>query len=106
MSGCRTSLGQRNAYAALQAGRAREHTAAFVALSAKRAGIEGTRSRGIRRCRLRRTRYLGLTRVQLAHVLTAVSLNFLRLGEWFTEVPRAKTRPSPSARLMTKVAAA
>jgi hypothetical protein len=73
---------------------------------AKRAGIEGTLSRGIRRCRLRRTRYIGLARTHLAHVLTAVALNFLRLGEWFTDVPRAKTRRSPYARLMADTMAA
>ena len=42
-----------DAYEALQAGRAREATAAFVATYAQRAGIEGTFLRGIRRCRLR-----------------------------------------------------
>jgi len=96
----------KEAYEALQAGRARENTAEFVATYAKRAGIEGTLSRGIRRCRLRRTRYIGLSRVHLAHVLTAVAINFLRLGEWFTEVPRAKTRRSPYARLMVDAMAA
>jgi transposase len=94
------SVRPQEAYQALQAARRREDTAEFVATYAKRAGIEGTLSRGIRRCRLRRTRYMGLARVRLAHVLTAVAINFLRLGEWFTEVPRAKTRRSPYARLM------
>ncbi len=94
------------AYEAVQAGRARESTAEFVATYAKRAGIEGTLSRGIRRCRLRRTRYIGLARTHLAHVLTAVAINFLRLGEWFTDVPRAKTRRSPYARLMADTMAA
>jgi transposase len=92
------------AYEALHDGRAREDTAEFKTLYANRAGIEGTLSRGIRRCRLRRTRYIGLARVHLAHVLTAVAINFLRLGEWFAEVPRAKTRYSSYARLMAKPA--
>jgi transposase len=96
----------KEAYEALQAGRAREHTAEFAATYAKRAGIEGTLSRSLRRCRLRRTRYIGLARVHLAHVLTATGINFLRLGEWFTEVPRAKTRRSPYARLMATALAA
>ncbi|MGZ6349177.1 MAG: transposase, partial [Ktedonobacterales bacterium] len=87
------------AYEALQAGRVRETTAAFVATYAQRAGIEGTLSRGIRRCHLRRSRYIGLTRTHLAHVLTAVAINFLRLGEWFTAMPPAKTRRSPYAQL-------
>ena len=94
------TLRPKEAYEALRAGRAREITAEFVATYAKRAGIEGTLSRGIRRCRLRRTRYFGLTRVHLAHVLTAVAINFLRLGEWFAEAPRATTRRSPYVQLM------
>jgi transposase len=87
-------------FVALQAARHRESAAEFRSTYGKRAGIEGTLSRGIRRCRLRRTRYTGLPRVHLAHLLTAVAINFLRLGEWFTAVPRAKTRRSPYAVLM------
>lgn len=69
-------------------------TTAYQQLYAHRAGIEGTLSRGVRRCRLRRTRYVGLPKVHLGHLLTAVALNFVRLGEWFLCVPRAKTRHS------------
>jgi transposase len=90
------------AYEALQAGRARAATAAFAAAYATRAGIEGTLSRGIRRCRLRRTRYIGLARTHLAHVLTAVAINFLRLGEWLRGMCPAKARLSHYARLMTE----
>jgi DDE family transposase len=100
------TLRPQEAYVALQAGRARERTAAFVATYAKRAGIEGTLSRGVRRCRLRRTRYLGLARTHLAHLLAAVAINFLRLGEWFMEAPAAQTRRSAYARLMAEPAAA
>jgi transposase len=70
-------------YQALQIARQREVTDAFEAEYARRAGIEGTISRGVRTARLRRTRYIGLTRVRLGHILTAVGLNVLRLGEWF-----------------------
>jgi transposase len=93
-------------YEALQAARQREGTAAFAATYAKRAGIEGTISREIRTCRLRRTRYIGLARTRLGHLLTAAALNFLRLGEWFTGSSRAKTRRSPFAILMTDLIAA
>jgi transposase len=85
---------------ALQAARQREGTAAFAAAYAKRAGIEGTLSRGIRTCRLRQLRYIGLVKARLGHLLTAVALNFLRLGEWFADIPRAKTRRSPFVTLM------
>jgi hypothetical protein len=57
-------------------------------------------------CRLRRTRYIGLRRVCLGHILTAVGLNVLRLGKWFLEIARAKTRITPFARLMADSAAA
>jgi transposase len=87
-------------YQALQVARQRETTAAFQAEYARRAGIEGTIARGIRSTRLRRTRYMGLPRVCLGHILTAVGLNALRLGEWFLETARAKTRITPFARLM------
>jgi transposase len=91
-------------YQALQAARQRETTGAFRQEYARRAGIEGTISRGIRVTRLRRTRYISLARVRLAHLLTAVGLNVLRLGEWFMETARPKTRITPFARLMADVA--
>jgi hypothetical protein len=56
--------------------------------------------------RLRRTRYIGLARVRLGHMLTAVELNVLRLSEWFLETARAKTRLPPFARLMADAPAA
>jgi transposase len=85
---------------ALQAARQREGTKAFQAEYNRRAGIEATLSRGVRTSRLRRTPYIGLKRTHLGHVLTAVGLNWLRLGEWLLEIPRAKTRRSPFTRLM------
>jgi transposase len=93
-------------YRALQTARQREATEAFQAEYARRAGIEGTISRKTRSLRLRRTRDIGLARVHLGHLLTAVGLNVLRLGEWFLETSRAKTRLTPFARLMAKAPAA
>jgi transposase len=93
-------------YRALQAARQREATEAFQVEYTRRAGIEGTISRGTRSTRLRRTRYIGLARVRLGHILTAAGLNVLRLGEWFLETARAKTRITPFARLMAAAAAA
>jgi transposase len=93
-------------YQALQTARQREATEAFQTEYARRAGIEGTISRETRSMRLRRTRYIGLRRVHLGHILAAVGLNVLRLGEWFRETSRAKTRITPFARLMADGAAA
>jgi len=77
---------------ALRAARQRESTAALGETYALRAGIEGTLARGIRRCRLRRTRYRGQPQIRLGHILAATGLNFLRLGEWS---PASSPRPSP-----------
>jgi transposase len=85
---------------ALQEARQREGTDAFGAAYARRAGIEGTLSRGIRTCRLRQIRYIGLAKARLGHLLTAAALNFLRLSEWFADVPRAKTLRAPFVTLM------
>ncbi len=91
---------------ALLAARERQETAAFAAADAVRAGIAGTLSRGVRTCALRRTRYIGQARTHLGHLCTAAALNFLRLGEWFTDTPRAKTRRMPFAMLMAEAVAA
>jgi transposase len=93
-------------YQALQTARQREATEAFQVEYARRAGIEGTISREICSMRLRRTRYIGLRRVHLGHILAAVGLNVLRRGEWFLETARAKTRVTPFARLMADAPAA
>jgi len=52
---------------ALLAARQRQETAAFTSAYAARAGIEGTLSRGVRTCALRRTRYVGQARTHLGH---------------------------------------
>jgi transposase len=104
-SGALSLFGKGGAYLALQEARQRERTDDFIKAYARRAGIEGTLSRGIRTCEMRCTRYSGLVRVRLGHLLTAVALNFLRLGEWFADVPRAKTRTSPFTLLMADVIA-
>jgi transposase len=48
----------------------------------------------------------GRQRTDSTHILAAVGLNVLRLGEWFLETSRAKTRITPFARLMADGAAA
>ena len=87
-------------YLALHAARHRESTEEFATAYARRAGIEGTLSRGVGRCGLRRARYIGLAKTRLQHILIATSINFLRIGEWLSGAPRARTRYSPFAQLM------
>ena len=91
-------------YEALRERRAREKTAEYVREYNKRVGVEGTLSQGVRRCRMRRSRYIGLAKVHLGHLLTGAALNFVRLGEWLVGTPRAQTRHSAFARLMAAAA--
>jgi hypothetical protein len=51
---------------------------------------------------MRRTRYIGLAKSHLGHVLIAVAIRFLRLGERFVEIPRPKIRISPFVRLINQ----
>ena len=102
----RIQVRPREQYEALRKARERERTADFQAQYARRAGIEGTVSRAVRTCDLRRSRYIGLTKTHLHHLLSATSLSFLRVGEWLMGAPKAKTRRSPFARLMAPATAA
>jgi transposase len=92
-------LQAREPYEALQEARKRQTTEEFRQQYAPRAGIESTHAQGIRRCGLRQARYVGLAKTHLQHLATAAALNFVRLGEWLTGTPRAKTRCSPFAAL-------
>jgi transposase len=89
-------------YEALKERRAYEQTPEYAAEYAKRAGIEGTISQGVRRCGLRRSRYLGLAKTHLGHVLTAAAVDFVRVAAWLADLPRARTRRSTFATLMAQ----
>jgi transposase len=80
---------------ALQAARQYQQTQAFKDRYQHRAGIEGTISQGVRVATLRRSRYVGLAKTHLQHVLTAAAINLRRLGDWLADTPRAKTRTAP-----------
>jgi Transposase DDE domain len=86
---------------ALYAARQRQQTPQFRERYGKRAGIEGTLSQGVRRSKMRRSRYIGLARTHLQHLLTAAALNLLRAVAWLVNMPRATTRPSRFAALLT-----
>jgi transposase len=72
-------LQAREPYEARQEARQRQTPEEFRQQYAPRAGIESTHA--------------------LQHLATAAALNFVRLGEWLTGTPRAKTRCSPLAAL-------
>ncbi len=89
-------------YLALGAARSREASAEYAAEYAKRAGIEGTVSQGVRSSGLRRSRYAGLMKTHLKHVLTAAAVNFIRIGNWLADTPLATTRQSSFVKLMAQ----
>ena len=79
---------------ALQAARERQQTAAFRDTYNQRAGIEGTISQGTRISDLRRSRYIGLAKTTLLHLVIGAAMNFVRVAAWLAERPRAQTRRS------------
>jgi hypothetical protein len=92
-------LPPRAEHEALKAARGQFTTEAGRRRYARRAGIEGTLSQGVRAFGLRRSRYRGLARTHLQHVATAAAVNLARLGAWFDAIPRAATRTSRFAAL-------
>jgi transposase len=92
-------LQAREHHEALQAARRGQETEEFRSRYAARAGIEGTHEQAIRRCGLRRCRYIGEAKAHLQHVLTAAAVNVVRLSEWWAGTPLAWTRCSRFAAL-------
>jgi transposase len=94
------TLRPREEHETLEAARVREAQPTFAREYQQRAGIEGTISAGVRALHLRRSRYLGLAKTHLQHVLTAAAMNFIRLGAWLAGTPLARTRQSAFTKLM------
>ena len=70
-------------YEALQAARARQQTDEFKFKYKKRAGVEGTISQGVRAFGLRRSRFIGLAKTHLQHLVTAAAINLTRTVDWW-----------------------
>ena len=103
-SGARTiSIRPREQHEAIQQARARQQTPEFHAQYARRAGVEGTFTQSNRHSDLRHARYIGLAKVHLQHLITAIALNLMRAIAWLAEVPRATTRTSAFAALMAQI---
>jgi transposase len=79
--------------------RARQKEGAFWELYRARAGIEGTISQGVRAFGMRRSRYRGMQKTHLQHVIIATALNLVRTVAWLEGEPLAKTRTSKFAAL-------
>ena len=86
-------------YQALQTARQQQNSTDWKKLYGTRAGVEGTLSQGIGTLGLRQARYVGLVKVRLQHLLTAVALNVLRMVAWLDGISHAKTRISRFAAL-------
>jgi transposase len=89
---------------ALRAARRREQTPEFVQTYAQRAGVEATHAQALRRCGLRRSRYYGHAKTHLHLLLTATTLNLVRLEAWLAGTPLAPTRQSVFSRFMQQAA--
>ncbi|WP_407077478.1 transposase [Streptomyces sp. SCSIO 30461] len=64
-----------------------------------RSGVEGTIHQAVTATGARRTRYAGLRKTALSHVLTATAINLIRIDAWWTGQPLAPTRTSHLAAL-------
>jgi transposase len=93
------TLQTKEEYEALHAARRRQKTPEFKEAYKARAGIESVQEQGQRRCGLQQARYLGLAKTRLQHILSACALNLIRVGEWLSGTPHAKTRVSRFVRL-------
>ncbi len=80
---------------ALQAARRRQTTEVFKGPYAARAGVEGTLSQAVRAFGFRSTRYIGLAKTHLQHILTATAINLVRLADWFEDPVHHSPKPSP-----------
>ncbi len=89
------TIRDRPAYEAVALARQRQTTEEFKKAYARRAGIEGTLSQGVRLGDLRRTRYIGLPKTRLLHLLVATAFNLVRTAAWVAETPLARTRIPP-----------
>ena len=81
----------------LQTARLRQATPEFKTLYRLRAGIEGTLSQAVRAFDLRHSRYIGLPKTHLQHILTAIAINLFRLVAWWNGDRPAQTQRAPRA---------
>jgi transposase len=105
-AGREITLRTRSEHEALQLGRQQQESKEWKQKYDRRAGIEGTLSQGINAFGLRRSRYLGLAKTQLQHILTSVAINIARMVAWLLDIPHAQTRVSRFARMAPDSAAA
>ncbi|MGP4003100.1 IS1182 family transposase [Streptomyces sp. 8N706] len=69
-----------------------------------RAGIEATLSQNVRTCGLRRSRYRGLPRTHVQHILTALACNLTRVADWIAAPATTRRRSTRFHALCTAAA--
>ncbi|MGW3108973.1 transposase [Streptomyces sp. NPDC001100] len=69
-----------------------------------RAGIEATLSQNVRAHGLRRSRYRGLAKTHVQHVLTALACNVTRVSDWISSTTRTRRRTTHFHALCAAVA--
>jgi transposase len=77
---------------AIQAARQRQETPEFKAQYALRSGVESSLSQGSRRFDRRQSRYLGLARIHLQQLLTAMAMHVVRGIAWRRGEPLGERR--------------
>jgi transposase len=97
------TLYPKEAYEAQLAARQRQQTEEFKKLYGERAGIESTISQGVRRIRLRYSRYIGLARTHLQEIASAAAINLARLFNWLVGERPTPTRVTPFLALVAQV---
>jgi len=83
----------------LQKAREREKTESYKKEIGRRAGIEGTISQGVLWLSMRCSRYRGLVKTHLQHILTACAINIVRVVNWLDGEKPGQTRNSAFVRL-------
>jgi len=98
-AGRRLTLRHQAQHQALQLARVEQQTDRWQQRYQHRAGVEGTIAQGVRAFGLRRSRYCGLGKTNLQHLLTAAGINLNRLNAWWDDSPLAAIRTSHFAAL-------
>jgi len=99
--GRQLSIPERASYEALKDIRQQFAQGDVYTLYNRREGIEGTISQGTRAFGLRQARYRGLAKTHLQFLATAAAMNVDRLFAWMSGVPRATSRVSRLAALVS-----
>jgi len=89
---------------AIQQARKQQESEEWKERYTQRAGVEGTISQGVRSFGLRQARYIGSAKTHLQHIVTAAAINLVRVDNWLSGVPLAKTRVSRFKALQPKAA--